>query len=122
MHCSSGTYVRALARDLGAALGVGAHLTRLRRTSVGPYDLAQAATLEQLAESFQVLPLAAAVAAGFARRDVDEQDGDRLRHGIRLSPTGRPGPIGVFAVDGTLLALVEDRDGAARPLVVFAPA
>jgi tRNA pseudouridine55 synthase len=122
VRCSSGTYVRALARDLGAALGVGAHLTRLRRTKVGAYDLAQSATLDQLAESFQVLPLADAVAAGFPTRDVDEEDARRLRHGIRLSPSGRPGPIGVFGPDRTLLALVEDRDGAARPLVVFAPA
>lgn len=122
VRCSSGTYVRALARDLGAALGVGAHLTRLRRTAVGAYDLTQAATLEQLGESFHVLALADAVAAGFPRRDVDEQDARRLRHGIRLSPSGRPGPVGVFGPDRSLLALVEDRDGAARPLVVFAPA
>jgi tRNA pseudouridine55 synthase len=122
VRCSSGTYVRALARDLGAALGVGAHLTRLRRTRVGGYDLGQAATLDQLAQTFQVLALADAVAAGFPRRDVDADEAARLRHGIRLSPTGRPGPVGVFGPDALLLALVEDRDGAARPLVVFAPA
>jgi tRNA pseudouridine55 synthase len=122
VRCSSGTYVRALARDLGAALGVGAHLTQLRRTAVGSYDLAQAATLEQLGENFKVVQLADAVAAGFPVRDVDEEDARRLRHGIRLSPSGRPGPVGVFGPDRALLALVEDRDGAARPLVVFAPA
>jgi tRNA pseudouridine55 synthase len=122
VRCSSGTYVRALARDLGAALGVGAHLTRLRRTRVGGYDLAQAATLDELAENFRVLPLAEAVAAGFPLREVDEEDARRLRHGIKLPPSGRSGPVGVFGPDRLLLALVEDRDGAARPLVVFAPA
>jgi tRNA pseudouridine(55) synthase len=122
VRCSSGTYVRALARDLGAALGVGAHLTSLRRTRVGGYDLSQAATLDQLANSFQVLSLADAVAAGFPCRDIDGEDARRLRHGVRLSPSGRPGPVGVFGPDRLLLALVEDRDGAARPLVVFAPA
>ena len=122
VRCSSGTYVRGLARDLGSALGVGAHLTRLRRTKVGGYDLAQAATLDELAEEFRVLPLADAVAAGFPLREVDEEDAMRLRHGIRLSPSGRSGPVGVFGPDRLLLALVEDRDGAARPLVVFAPA
>jgi tRNA pseudouridine55 synthase len=122
VRCSSGTYVRALARDLGAALGAGAHLSALRRTRVGGYHLAQSSSLDELAEDFRVLPLADAVAAGFARRDVDEQDAGRLRHGIRLAPSGRPGPVGVFGPDGLLLALVEDRDGAARPLVVFAPA
>jgi tRNA pseudouridine55 synthase len=122
VRCSSGTYVRALARDLGVALGVGAHLTRLRRTQVGGYDLAQAATLDELAEDFRVLPLVDAVAAGFPVREVDQEDARRLRHGIRLSPTGQPGPVGVFGPDRLLLALVEDRDGAARPLVVFAPA
>ena len=55
--CSSGTYIRALARDLGTALGVGGHLTMLRRTRVGPYQISQARTLDQLAASFAVIPL-----------------------------------------------------------------
>ena len=65
VRCSSGTYIRAIARDLGAALGVGGHLTALRRTAVGPYDLAVARTLDDLAEDFAVLPLAEAARAGF---------------------------------------------------------
>jgi tRNA pseudouridine55 synthase len=60
IRCSSGTYIRALARDLGAALGIGGHLTRLRRTRVGGYGVEEASTLEQLAERFEVIPLAEA--------------------------------------------------------------
>lgn len=118
--CSSGTYIRALARDLGEGLGVGGHLTALRRTRVGPYDLSRARTLGRLAASLDVLPLADAVAAAFPRRDVTAEQARAVEHGGRLAPVGLgPGPVGVFAPDGELLALVEERDGAARPLAVF---
>ena len=88
VDCSTGTYVRALARDLGAALGVGGHLTALRRTRVGPFTLADARTLDQLAERDDpiAVPLDAAVAAAFARRDLTATETDRLRHGGRLDP------------------------------------
>ncbi len=122
VECTSGTYVRALARDLGAALGVGAHLTALRRTRVGPFDLARARTLEQHAEHLALLPLEAAVAASFARRELDPDEAVALSHGKRLAPTGAEGTVGAFAPDGRCIALLEDRDGAARPVVVFAPA
>ena len=120
--CSSGTYIRSLARDLGAALGVGGHLTALRRTRVGPYGLAAARTLDELAESLDILPLADAVAVAFPRRDVTPDQARAVAHGGRLAPAGLgPGPVGVFDPDGALLALVEERDGAARPLAVFVP-
>jgi tRNA pseudouridine55 synthase len=122
VECSSGTYVRALARDFGAALGVGAHLTALRRTRVGPFDLARARTLEQLEQDLQVLPLGAAVAAAFPRRALDAEEAVALSHGKRLTPSGRTGTLGAFAPDGRCIALLEDREGAARPTVVFAPA
>ncbi|MWA04506.1 tRNA pseudouridine(55) synthase TruB [Actinomadura sp. LD22] len=119
--CSSGTYIRALARDLGAALGCGGHLTALRRTRVGPYDLPMARTLDQLSEKLEILPMAEAVAAVFPRRDVSEDDARKVAHGGRLAAAGLgPGPVGVFAPDGTLLALVEERGGLAKPLAVFA--
>lgn len=73
--CSSGTYIRALARDLGAGLGVGGHLTALRRTRVGPYGLDAARTLDQLQEELTVMPVAEAAAVAFARWDVDERRG-----------------------------------------------
>lgn len=124
LDCSTGTYVRAIARDVGAALGVGGHLTRLRRTRVGPFDLSAALSLEQLADapSAVTIELSEAVAMGFPRRDVDDQEAVKLSHGRSLKPVGIAGPYGVFAPDGTAIALVEERDGSARPVVVLRPA
>lgn len=120
VRCSSGTYIRALARDLGAALGTGGHLTRLRRTRVGGYGVRDARTLEQLADRFEVLPLAEAAAAAFPRRDLTQDEARRLAHGGRLAPAASPGPTAAYAPDGTLIALVTEESGQARPLVVFA--
>ncbi|GAA0364592.1 tRNA pseudouridine(55) synthase TruB [Actinoallomurus spadix] len=118
--CSSGTYIRALARDLGTALGVGGHLTALRRTRVGPYDLSMAHTVEQLGEELTVLPMEEAVAAAFPRMNVSENDARKVAHGGVLAAMGLgQGPIGVFAPDGTLLALVEEHGPVAKPLAVF---
>jgi tRNA pseudouridine55 synthase len=123
VECSSGTYIRALARDLGSGLGVGGHLTALRRTRVGPFHLEHARTLPELeAEPGLSLPLADAVAVAFTRRDVDAGAAADLAHGRPLPATGLPGVYGVFAPDGRVLALVAERDGAARPVVVLAPA
>jgi tRNA pseudouridine55 synthase len=123
VECSTGTYVRALARDLGAALGTGAHLTALRRTRVGSIDLSRASTLDELAADLVVVPLTDAVAAAFPRWDPGADDARRLALGQRLAPAGLPaGPVGVFAPDGAVVALVEERDGAVRPTVVFPPA
>jgi tRNA pseudouridine55 synthase len=122
IRCSSGTYIRALARDLGTALGVGGHLTRLRRTRVGPYDIASARTIDQLAGECVILPMADAVAAAFPRRDVTDEEARLVAHGGRLPTAGLgPGPVGVFAPDGTLLALVEEHGRTAKPLAVFVP-
>lgn len=121
VQCSSGTYVRALARDLGTALGVGGHLTALRRTRVGRYTLADATTLDQLEQRFTVMPLAEAAAAAFPRLDVDADTARRVTHGVPLSPTlVTSGPVAVFGPDGELLALVEARDGRVKYLAVFA--
>jgi tRNA pseudouridine55 synthase len=123
VECSSGTYVRALARDLGTALGVGGHLTALRRTRVGAYGIGSARTLDQLAEDLTVVPLARAAAAAFPRLEVDADAARRISHGVPLPATGHgPGqPVAVFGPDGTLLSLVEDHDAGARYLAVFAP-
>ena len=127
VRCSSGTYIRALARDLGAALGTGGHLTRLRRTRVGGYRIEDARTLEQLAERFEVLPLAQAAAAAFPSRNLTADEARRLAHGGRLAATtattatgSAAGPAAAYAPDGTLIALVAEESGQARPLVVFA--
>ncbi|MBA3523985.1 MAG: tRNA pseudouridine(55) synthase TruB [Geodermatophilaceae bacterium] len=124
VECTTGTYVRALARDLGAALGVGGHLTALRRTRVGPFTLGHAATLDALADSADpiALPLGDAVALCFPRRDLTDDEAARLANGGRLEPVGLPSPYGGFAPDGHVVALLQETDGLARPLVVLAPA
>jgi tRNA pseudouridine55 synthase len=154
VRCSSGTYIRALARDLGAILGTGGHLARLRRTRVGGYGLDRAHTLEQLAERLDLLPLAQAAAAAFPSRWLTADEARRLAHGGRLAPdadarTPDAGartpegdartpadalppeagartpadartPTAAYAPDGTLVALLTQESGQARPLVVFA--
>jgi tRNA pseudouridine55 synthase len=124
VEVSSGTYVRALARDLGVALGVGGHLTDLRRTRVGPFRLDQARTLEQLADLDDpvLLPLAAAVAATMPIREVSVDEARELSFGRSLEPGDLVGVHGALGPDGTVLALLEERDGRAKPVVVFAPA
>lgn len=121
--CSSGTYVRALARDLGAGLGVGGHLTALRRTRVGPYKLDSARTLDRLQEELTVMPIAEAAAAAFPRWDVDERRAGLVTHGVRVDMpeeyAGFPA-VAVFGPDGRLLALVEEHRGKAKSLSVFA--
>jgi tRNA pseudouridine55 synthase len=121
VECSSGTYIRALARDLGAGLGVGGHLTALRRTRVGPYTLGDARTLDDLGEEFRCMPIGEAAAAAFPRRDVDADQARMLVNGIRLDAAGMgEGPIAVFGPGDRFLALVEERRGQARSLAVFA--
>jgi tRNA pseudouridine55 synthase len=123
VECSSGTYVRALARDLGAGLGVGGHLTALRRTKVGPFGLNLARTLERLEEEPTLsLDLDASVAAAFPRRDVDRDLAAALAHGRRLPAGGLPGTYGVFDEDGHAIALAVDEGAVTRALVVLSPA
>jgi tRNA pseudouridine55 synthase len=120
--CSSGTYIRALARDLGADLGVGGHLTALRRTRVGPYKLDSARTLDELQKELAVMPLAEAAAAAFPRWDVDVRRGAQLMNGVRLEMPEEyagAGAVGVFDPEGRFLALVEEQKGKAKSLAVF---
>ncbi|WP_239082108.1 tRNA pseudouridine(55) synthase TruB [Actinoplanes teichomyceticus] len=123
--CSSGTYIRAIARDLGAALRVGGHLTALRRTAVGGMTLDAAATLEQLEErapDVVGLPLSEAARRAFPQRVATEEETRVLRHGGPLAPAGIDGPYAVFAPDGEVLAVVSERGGRARAEIVLAPA
>jgi tRNA pseudouridine55 synthase len=117
--CSSGTYIRALARDLGSALGVGGHLTALRRTAVGPFTLDDARSLDALSEEFVTTPIAEAARASFPARDLDPTQVDAVR-------VGRPLELplddltALFAQDGEFLALYRPGDaGLARPVAVF---
>ncbi|MFD9301095.1 tRNA pseudouridine(55) synthase TruB [Streptomyces sp. NPDC060048] len=120
--CSSGTYIRALARDLGADLGVGGHLTALRRTRVGPYKIDRARTLDQLQEELTVMPIGDAAAAAFPRWDLDARRASLLANGVRIEmpeeyEAGRA--IAVYGPDGQLLGLVESKGGKAKSLAVF---
>ncbi|MFF3467388.1 tRNA pseudouridine(55) synthase TruB [Streptomyces sp. NPDC001984] len=120
--CSSGTYIRALARDLGADLGVGGHLTALRRTRVGPYKLDAARTLDQLQQELSVMPIAEAATAAFPRWNVDTRRARLLTNGVRLEMPEEyagAGPVAVFDPEGRFLALVEDQKGKAKSLAVF---
>jgi tRNA pseudouridine55 synthase len=139
VDCSSGTYIRALARDLGAALGVGGHLTALRRTRIGQYDVSQATRLEGLTrENLSILPSASAAAQQFAVRQLSAQDEVDLRHGKRLPvgaiqqapnsalpadakiPSGQP--IAALNESGALVAMLERSGSQLKSLVVFANA
>ncbi len=119
VRCSSGTFVRALARDLGAALEVGGHLTALRRTSVGPFGLDDARTLDALADDFKMTPIAEAARASFPGRDLDDTQAADVRFGRRLD-LALEATTALFAPDGEFLALYrEGEDGRARAVAVF---
>lgn len=130
VEVSSGTYVRALARDLGATLGVGGHLTALRRTRVGGLGLDQAVTLEQLdpetgpGPAAYLVDLAAAARAALPSRELTAEQARALGYGQRIpsAQPGREGPVAAFAPDGTLVAVLDESRAGARPHVVLAPA
>jgi tRNA pseudouridine55 synthase len=120
VDCSSGTYIRALARDLGAELGVGGHLTALRRTRVGTFDLAAAHTLESLAEHFAWLTIADVAAGTFPRYDADADQAAAIRTGRPLPGLKlEPGQTAMFDPTGTFLALYEPHGPVAKPTAVF---
>ncbi len=126
VRCSSGTYVRAIARDLGSVLGVGGHLTRLRRTAVGSAEsgvtLADAVTLDAAEEggALPVLDLDHSARRFFPSVDLSEALAQDVRHGRALDlELPASGPHALFSPDGQFLALYEDRDGTARAVAVF---
>ncbi|MFB7250400.1 tRNA pseudouridine(55) synthase TruB [Microbacterium sp. NPDC056234] len=111
VDCSSGTYIRALARDLGAHLGVGGHLTALRRTRIGPFDIADAVTTDDLAGAATIEP-ADAAALVLTRVDVSADEARDLRHGKRLvgqADRAESFPAAAVAPDGSLVGIVERR-------------
>lgn len=122
VDCSSGTYIRALARDLGAALGVGGHLVALKRTRIGKYALDQAQPMELPEhENFNVLDISAAAAQQFSVRVLSDQEVIDLHHGKRLKAA--EGDSAVFAgVDSTgkLVAMLTAIKNEVKSLVVFA--
>lgn len=118
--CSSGTYIRALARDLGAALGVGGHLVGLRRTRIGPFDLSRAATLDDLDVAGHLLDPATVASTLFPSLVLSAQQATDLAHGKRLVGLATDGgPVAAITGDGRLAGLVEVSGGTARPIVNF---
>lgn len=116
VHCSSGTYIRAIARDVGAALGVGGHLSALRRTAVGPVTLDEARPLPAPDASFSdqgdgalaVLSMETVAARFFPTVQVDEDQARAVGYGQRLTVVlPAPGPVAVLGPDGRFLALYE---------------
>lgn len=123
VECSAGTYVRALARDLGAALGVGGHLTALRRTAAGPFTLADAVDLDGLAErGAPCLDLDTACLRCFPVREVDAAQAAMLAQGRWLEPVGRTGVHAALGPDGRVPALIEESGRRARTVFVVRPA
>jgi len=122
VECSSGTYIRALARDLGDSLGVGGHLTALRRSKVGPFDVADAATLENLVVNERLLNPAVVASTLFPSHTLDAQDVVDLVHGKRLTVPGLDGvagPIAGIGPDGRLVGLLEANGPTVKAIVNF---
>ncbi|GAA2791044.1 tRNA pseudouridine(55) synthase TruB [Mycolicibacterium pallens] len=123
VDCSSGTYIRALARDLGESLGVGGHLTALRRTRVGGYGLDHARSLDELAEHpLLSYSLDEACLLAFPRRDITEAEADDASHGRPLVAAGIEGVYAATDPEGRVIALLEDRGSRTKSVVVVRPA
>jgi len=123
VDCSSGTYIRALARDLGTALGVGGHLTALRRTRVGGYGIHHGRTLEELADGPALsYTLDEACLLAFPRRDITSEQAADVAHGRPLPAAGIDGVHAATDPEGRVIALLEDRGAKTKSVVVIRPA
>jgi tRNA pseudouridine55 synthase len=123
VDCSSGTYIRALARDAGTALGVGGHLIALRRTTVGRFGLDEARTLDALADNPRLsYSLDEACLLAFPRRDLTADEAESARHGRALNPAGIDGVYAATAPDGQVISLLRDETENAKSVVVLRPA
>lgn len=126
VECSSGTYVRSLADDLGVALGGHSHLRSLRRTAVGPFTEAEAVDLETIeGRGTQVLLPARDAARGMLSVDLTDAQTADVRHGKRLAAESvgaesSPGPWAALAPNGDLVAVCRNDDGRFQPEVVLA--
>ena len=118
--CSAGTYIRALARDIGKQLEVGGHLTQLRRTRSGVFDAMK--SLESLQGNPEIMDLATAVKIGFQHIVLSEEQARKAVNGVRLSAPDElaTGHVGLIGPDGSAIGLFENSDSVLHPLVVFA--
>jgi tRNA pseudouridine55 synthase len=123
VDCSSGTYIRALARDVGAALHVGGHIAALRRSGVGTFGLEEARDLDELAERPELsYTLDEACLMTFPRRDLSADEALATSHGRPLTAAGIDGVYAATALDGRVIALLRDHEGTTNPVVVLRPA
>jgi len=123
VDCSSGTYIRALARDLGATLGVGSHLTALRRTRVGRFGIDQARSLDEIADQPALsLTLDQACLQLFSHRQLTDEEADSVANGRALSPAGIDGVYAAHTADGQVMALLRDEGSTTKSVVVIRPA
>lgn len=121
VNCSAGTYIRALARDLGAALGVGGHLTSLRRTASGDFTIADAQPMPEITDTVAVTPLVDVLAREFSIVQLDAATAQQVRHGIRVPAVNPPtGLCGLLDEHGVVVALSEAADGVWKHAAVFA--
>ena len=114
VQCSSGTYIRAIARDLGAKLGVGGHLTSLRRSEVEPFTLNDVTELEKPT----IKPLAHSLSGLMPIRNVSTEERREISFGRKISFSDFSG-VGIAQFDGEVIAIIENKDGGAQPLSVF---
>ena len=117
LTCSAGTYVRAIARDLGQALGVGGHLTALRRTLVAPFEI----DVAEPVDSAPIIPLANALRTFLPIRVVSETEMRELRFGRAISATGSAGIVVALSASDEVVAIMEDNERGAAPMTVFNP-
>lgn len=122
VRCSSGTYIRALARDVGAALGVGGHLTRLRRTDVGPFQITAAVDLDSDPDSWNRLSWEDVATTVFTTRSVTDDEYRELSFGRRIAASGTDDTVAAIGTNKNLVALLTDHDQHAKPLLVVRPA
>jgi len=120
VECSSGTYIRAIARDLGAALGVGGYLTALRRTRIGPFSIDEASALDDLDPSAALLGPSDVARTLFPVLDLDPQQAIDLSHGKRFTVDAVDGgPVAAITPEGRLAGLVSITEGRVRPIANF---
>jgi tRNA pseudouridine55 synthase len=113
--CSAGTYIRAIARDLGAALKVGGHLIELRRTEVAPFSLEDSGDIESAA----VLPLSSEISKFMKTRSLSFEEIAEIRFGRRIAESETQGPVAGVSPSGDVVAILENREGKAQPVTVF---
>jgi tRNA pseudouridine55 synthase len=121
--CSAGTFIRAIARDLGATLKIGGHLTSLRRTRVASFGEDVANSFEKFKSGdFKTLGLVDVAKSIFKVRDLTSDEAAELSFGRKISASATAGIYAAISATHELIALLENRDDGAKPIAVFAPA